>query len=203
MRAPDRQELRETLLLAPVTRFLSPAGVIGPSPRGRGQRDTWAQTARNNPHASMSGMDKRAMSQIILEAKKRKGMTWANLSEVVGLGEVWIASCAHGENCMTPDAAAKLATALELGPDVQAALSEPPLKGWTMDKPVPTDPLIYRFYEIVAIYGTTIKDVIEEKFGYGIMSAIDFKMDIKKEENPKGDRVVVTLNGKFLPYTKW
>ena len=70
-------------------------------------------------------------------------------------------------------------------------------------KPIPTDPLIYRFYEIVAVYGTTLKDVIEEKFGYGIMSAIDFKMEIDKEPNPKGDRVVVTLNGKFLPYTRW
>jgi cyanate lyase len=148
-------------------------------------------------------MNKREMSETILAAKRRKGVSWAALSEAVGLADVWVASCAHGENCLTPDAAAKLATALDLGPDIQAALSEPPLKGWSMDKPVPTDPLIYRFYEIVAVYGTTIKDVIEEKFGYGIMSAIDFKMDIKKEENPKGDRVVVTLNGKFLPYTKW
>ncbi len=92
---------------------------------------------------------------------------------------------------------------MDLGPDVKAALAEPPLKGWSMDKPVPTDPLIYRFYEIVAVYGTTLKDVIQEKFGYGIMSAIDFKLEIDKEPNPKGDRVVVKLNGKFLPYTKW
>ena len=86
---------------------------------------------------------------------------------------------------------------------MHAALAEPPPKGWSMDKPIPTDPLIYRFYEIVAVYGTTIKDVIQEKSGYGMMSAIDFKMEIEKESNPKGDRVVVKLNGKFLPYTKW
>jgi cyanate lyase len=148
-------------------------------------------------------MTKKEMSDAVLAAKRAKGMTWAQLGETVGLGEVWLASCGHGENCLGPEDAEKVARALGLAPDVQAALMEPPPKGWTMDKPVPTDPLIYRFYEIVAVYGTTIKNVIEEKFGYGIMSAIDFKMEISKEENPKGDRVVVKLNGKFLPYTKW
>jgi cyanate lyase len=148
-------------------------------------------------------MTKKEMSEALLAAKKAKGLTWATLAEAVGLGEVWLASCGHGENCLTPDAAEKLAGILGLGPEVRAALCEPPLKGWTMEKPVPTDPLIYRFYEVVAVYGTTIKDVIQEKFGYGIMSAIDFKLEIDKQENPKGDRVVVTLNGKFLPYTKW
>ena len=68
---------------------------------------------------------------------------------------------------------------------------------------IPQDPVIYRLYEIVGVYGDTIKEIIHEKFGDGIMSAIDFSMDIQKEENPKGDRVVVTLNGKFLPYTPW
>jgi cyanate lyase len=148
-------------------------------------------------------MTKKEMSETLLAAKKAKGLTWAQLAETVGLGEIWVASCGHGENCLEPLAAEKLATALGLGPDVRTALSEPPLKGWTMEKPVPTDPLIYRFYEIVAVYGTTLKDVIQERFGYGIMSAIDFKLEIDKEENPKGDRVVVKLNGKFLPYTKW
>jgi cyanate lyase len=151
----------------------------------------------------MAPMTKPEMSQAVLAAKKAKGLTWAKLGEAVGLGEVWLASCGHGENCLDPESAEKLSALLGLGPEVKAALSEPPLKGWSMDKPVPTDPLIYRFYEIVAVYGTTIKDVIQEKFGYGIMSAIDFKMEIDKEPNPKGDRVVVKLNGKFLPYTKW
>ena len=148
-------------------------------------------------------MTKREMSEAVLAAKKIKGLTWATLAEAVGLGEVWVASCGHGENCLDPESADKLGGILGLGPDVKAALAEPPLKGWSMDKPVPTDPLIYRFYEIVAVYGTTLKDVIQEKFGYGIMSAIDFKLEIDKEPNPKGDRVVVKLNGKFLPYTKW
>jgi len=148
-------------------------------------------------------MTKKEMSQAVLAAKKAKGLSWAKLGELLGLGEVWVASCGHGENCLPPEAAEKLGSVLGLDPEVVSALTEPPLKGWSMEKPIPTDPLIYRFYELVAVYGTTLKDVIQEKFGYGIMSAIDFKMDIKKEENPKGDRVVVTLNGKFLPYTKW
>ena len=148
-------------------------------------------------------MTKTEMRDAVLAAKKAKGLTWAKLAEAVGLGELWLASCGHGENCLDPEAAGTLAGLLDLGPDVRAALTEPPLKGWSMDKPIPTDPLIYRFYEIVTVYGTTLKDVIQEKFGYGIMSAIDFKMEIDKEPNPKGDRVVVTLNGKFLPYTKW
>jgi cyanate lyase len=148
-------------------------------------------------------MTKREMSEAVLAAKKQKGLTWAKLAEAVGLGEVWLASCGHGENCLHPEAAAKLAGILGLSPEVQAELSESPMKGWSMEKPVPTDPLIYRFYEIIAVYGTTLKDVIQEKFGQGIMSAIDFKMEIEKEENPKGDRVVIKLNGKFLPYTKW
>ena len=148
-------------------------------------------------------MDKRQMSQAVLAAKKAKGLTWAKLAEALGLGELWVASCGLGENCLTSDAAEKLGAMLELSPEVVVALSEPPAKGWSMEKPIPTDPLIYRFYELVAVYGTTFKEVIQEKFGHGIMSAIDFKMDIKKEESSKGDRVVVTLNGKFLPYTKW
>jgi cyanate lyase len=154
--------------------------------------------------ASQEGaMTKREMSEAVLTAKKAKGLTWAKLAQDIGLGELWLASCGHGENCLDPEAAEKLTGLLGLGPEVRAALTEPPLKGWSMDKPIPTDPLIYRFYEIVAVYGTTLKDVIQEKFGYGIMSAIDFKMEIDKEANPKGDRVVVKLNGKFLPYTKW
>ena len=90
-------------------------------------------------------MTKREMSDVVLAAKKTKGLTWATLAEAVGLGEVWLASCGHGENCLDPESADKLAGILGLDADVKAALTEPPLKGWSMDKPVPTDPLIYRF----------------------------------------------------------
>src|SRR5262249_23684415 len=97
----------------------------------------------------MPGMTKKEMSDAVLAAKKAKGLTWAKRAEQVGLGEVWLASCGHGENCLDPESAEKLAAVLGLAPDVREALVEPPLKGWTMEKPVPTDPLIYRFYEIV------------------------------------------------------
>ncbi|NBC48554.1 MAG: cyanase [Gammaproteobacteria bacterium] len=90
---------------------------------------------------------------------------------------------------------------LRLGAEVVAALQEFPLKTW--DQTVPTDPLIYRFYEVVGVYGETIKALVHEEFGDGIMSAMDYSMDIQRQPDPKGDRVVVTLNGKFLPYKSW
>ena len=96
----------------------------------------------------------------------------------------------------------KAVAILGLGPEVASALQQFPSKG-SLDQTVPVDPLIYRFYEITQVYGTTIKALIHEMFGDGIMSAIDFEMDIARKEDPKGDRVVITMNGKFLPYKKW
>lgn len=148
-------------------------------------------------------MEKKEMTAVVLAAKKQKGVSWASLAEAVGMSETWVASCGYGENSMTPETAAKLCTALELGDEVREALLEYPTKGQSLGKSIPTDPLIYRFYEIMQVYGACVKDVIHEKFGDGIMSAIDFKIDVSREENPKGDRVVVTMNGKFLPYVKW
>lgn len=148
-------------------------------------------------------MTKQEMSAAILAAKRREQVTWAALSEQVGAHEVWVTSCCYGENSMPEPYAAKLCAALSLPSEVKAALLEYPLKGQSLGQSVPTDPLIYRFYEIMQVYGLTLKDVIHEKFGDGIMSAIDFTLDVKKEEDPKGDRVVVTMNGKFLPYKKW
>lgn len=148
-------------------------------------------------------MEKGEMCSKILAAKKAKGFSWRTLGEAVGMSEVWVASCCYGENSMTPETATKLCAALELSKDFEQALLEYPTKGHSLAQTVPTDPLIYRFYEIMQVYGATMKDVIQEKFGDGIMSAIDFKLDIHKEQHPKGDRVVVTMNGKFLPYGKW
>jgi cyanate lyase len=99
--------------------------------------------------------------------------------------------------------ATKLCAALSLPSAVRAALSEYPVKGQSLGQTVPTDPLLYRFYEILQVYGLTLKELIQEKCGDGIMSAIDFTMNVQKEADPKGDRVVVTMNGKFLPYKKW
>ena len=148
-------------------------------------------------------MTKQEMTTLILEAKKRSGATWAALAEQVGGHEVWVTSCCYGENSMPEPYAAKLCAALSLPETVRAALSEFPVKGQSLGQVVPTDPLLYRFYEIMQVYGLTLKELIQEKFGDGIMSAIDFTMNIQKEADPKGDRVVVTMNGKFLPYKKW
>jgi cyanate lyase len=148
-------------------------------------------------------MTKREMTALILDAKKRAGVTWAALAEQVGGHEVWLTSCCYGENSMPEPFASRLCAALSLPSSVGAILSEFPLKGQSVGQAVPTDPLLYRFYEILQVYGLTLKELIHEKFGDGIMSAIDFTMDIQKEADPKGDRVVVTMNGKFLPYKKW
>jgi cyanate lyase len=103
---------------------------------------------------------------------------------------------------MSKEEAARATEILGLGPDVAGALQEIPTKG-SLDSKVPVDPLIYRFHEITQVYGTTLKAIIHEMFGDGIMSAIDFELDVQRKEDPKGDRVVVTMNGKFLPYKKW
>jgi cyanate lyase len=146
-------------------------------------------------------MNKSEMRDAILEAKKAKGMTWEAIASAAGLAPEYVVSACLGMNHLDKPNAEPMVEALGLGPDVVAALQEFPNKQW--DQVVPTDPLIYRLYEIVGVYGETIKEVIHEKFGDGIMSAIDYHMHIDKEENPAGDRVVITLNGKFLPYKSW
>lgn len=146
-------------------------------------------------------MDKLEMHHTLMAAKARKGLGWDALGNAVGYSPVWVASACYGMNSAPPEAARKIAETLELGDDVVAALKAFPTKTW--DQAIPQDPLIYRLYEIVGVYGPTLKDVIQEKFGDGIMSAIDFEMDVARKEDPKGDRVVVTMSGKFLPYKSW
>jgi len=146
-------------------------------------------------------MNKVEMSEAIMEAKKIKGLTWEVIATSAGLSSEYVTSACLGMNHLEKENADPLVKALGLGPEVSTALQAFPHKKW--DQVVPTDPVIYRWYEIVGVYGETIKELIHEKFGDGIMSAIDFSMKIDKEENPAGDRVVVTLNGKFLPYKSW
>jgi cyanate lyase len=138
----------------------------------------------------------------ILAAKHAKGLTFAAIAAAVGRHKVWVTAALLGQATMSADEAHAAVRVLGLGPEVAAALQEIPMKG-SLDHTVPVDPLIYRFHEITQVYGTTIKALIHEMFGDGIMSAIDFEMDIQKVEDPKGDRVVVTYSGKFLPYKKW
>jgi len=140
-------------------------------------------------------------TQTLLEAKKEKGLSFADLEKLLGRDEVWIASVFYGQNSASIEDAEKIADALGLGRSIVVDLTAYPSKG--LGPVVPTDPLIYRFYEIMQVYGYPIKEIIQEKFGDGIMSAIDFTLDIDKVEDPKGDRVKVTMNGKFLAYKKW
>ena len=142
-----------------------------------------------------------AFTHTLLAAKKAKGLSFADLEKLIGHDEVWIASLFYGQNSTSAEEAKKIADVLGLGSDIVTALSSYPSKG--LGAIVPTDPLIYRFYEIMQVYGYPIKEIIHEKFGDGIMSAIDFTLDIDKVEDPKGDRVKVTMNGKFLAYKKW
>ena len=147
-------------------------------------------------------MTKLEMTETIMAAKASKGLSWEEISGAVGLSDVFLASVCLGQNSLVPEDAEKLASCLELCDEVKTCLTVCPMKAMDTDL-VAKDPLIYRFYEIAYVYGGAIKEVIHEKFGDGIMSAIDFTCDIAKEEDPKGDRVVVTMNGKFLPYKKW
>ena len=146
-------------------------------------------------------MSKAEVTAKIFEAKEAKGLTWEGIAQSIGMSPVWTTSACLGMNSMPADKADALCAALGLPAEVSTGLQACPSKDW--DKLVPTDPLIYRLYEIVGVYGETIKAIIHEKFGDGIMSAIDFSMDIEKVPDPKGDRVKVTLNGKFLPYKSW
>ena len=141
------------------------------------------------------------ITEKLLAAKKRKRLSFSDLEKVVGRDEIWIAALFYRQATASPEEAKNLVSALGLEPEVADALTEFPTKG--LGPVVPTDPLVYRFYEILQVYGMPLKAVIQEKFGDGIMSAIDFTMDIEKESDPKGDRVRLVMSGKFLPYKKW
>ena len=142
------------------------------------------------------------ITEKLLAAKKEKGITFEDLEKVVGRDETWIASVIYRQASADIDEATKIVTALGLPESTAELLTVAPLKG-SLEPQIPTDPLIYRFYEIMQVYGMPIKAVIHEKFGDGIMSAIDFSVEVEKVEDPKGDRVQVVMCGKFLPYKKW
>jgi len=142
------------------------------------------------------------ITQQLLAAKKSKGVSFEDLEKALGRDEVWIAAVLYRQAAASLEEAETLLTALGLPTDLAPQLTEYPLKG-SLEPVIPIDPLIYRFYEIMQVYGMPLKAVIHEKFGDGIMSAIDFTLDVEKEEDPKGDRVKVIMCGKFLPYKKW
>ena len=142
------------------------------------------------------------ITRTILNAKTAKAMTFAALADVVGCNEVFLAAVCYRQASASHDQAIKLLDALGLDHALAPSLTGFPVKGGLMPV-VPVDPLLYRFHEILQVYGLPLKDVIQEMFGDGIMSAIDFTMEIDKVEDPKGDRVKVTMCGKFLPYKRW
>lgn len=146
-------------------------------------------------------MTKEDVTAMILSAKKQAGMTWEAIAEKIGMSPVWTHSAAMGMNAFPADKAKLMVSTMGLPQGAEALLSESPTKIWTQS--VPTDPCIYRFYEIVGVYGPTLKALIQEKFGDGIMSAIDFNMSVTREENPKGDRVKIEMSGKYLGYNSW
>ncbi|HVV09704.1 cyanase [Amycolatopsis sp.] len=142
---------------------------------------------------------KKEASDAVLAAKVRLGLSWADLAEAVGAPLAWTTAALLGQHPMSKERASKAADILELPADVETALQLQPTRG-ALDAAVPTDPTIYRFYEVLQVYGPTIKELIHEQFGDGIMSAINFRMNVERVPDPAGDRVVVTLDGKFLPY---
>ncbi|MGY5450162.1 cyanase [Agarivorans sp. MS3-6] len=139
------------------------------------------------------------VTQLIVATKVKKGIKWSEVATAIGLSKEWTTAACLGQMTFDKSQAEVVGDLFELSDEAVAWLQIAPYKG-SLPTAVPTDPLIYRWYEVVNVYGSTIKELIHEEFGDGIMSAIDFSMDIKREENPNGDRVNVVLSGKFLPY---
>ena len=147
-------------------------------------------------------MTREDLTAKILKTKLEKALTWEAIAKKAKCSTIYCTAALLGQATLTAAQAKALTTTFKLTKVEVALLQVPPNRG-SLGEAVPTDPLIYRFYEIVQVYGTTLKELIQEEFGDGIMSAIDYTMDIQREKDPKGDRVVVTLNGKFLPYKRF
>ena len=142
------------------------------------------------------------VTEKIIAAKVSKGLTWAEVAAKVGLSKEWVTSACLGQMTLSKEQAGTVAEIFALSEEEAKWLMVTPYKG-SLPTAVPTDPLIYRFYEMVNVYGTTFKALIHEEFGDGIMSAIDFKMDLQREPDPAGDRVRIVMSGKFLPYKQY
>jgi cyanate lyase len=140
----------------------------------------------------------------VREQKRARGLTWKAIADKLGGDSVVLLTAALlGEMTLTPEQAAKAAELFELTMTEQTLLTEPPYRGSGHASGPPTDPTIYRFYELLQVYGPTLKELIHEEFGDGIMSAIDFEMQLKRRPDAKGDRVEISMHGKFLPYRRY
>jgi cyanate lyase len=147
-------------------------------------------------------MDRAELTELIIDTRRAKGLSWASVAEVVGSSREWVTAGCLGQMTFDANQAAAVVDLFELPPEALSLLQTPPYRG-SFPGEVPTDPLIYRFYELVKVYGTTFKELIHEEFGDGIMSAIDFKMEMRREPDPAGDRVNISMSGKFLPYKQY
>ena len=139
------------------------------------------------------------VTEKIIATKVSKGLTWDKVAKEVGLSKEWVTAACLGQMTLNDEQANKVGGLFNLNENEIKWLKVVPYKG-SLPTAVPSDPLIYRLYEVISVYGLTIKELIHEEFGDGIMSAIDFSMDIQRENNPAGDRVNILLSGKFLPY---
>jgi cyanate lyase len=144
-------------------------------------------------------MQRTEITEHIVAARLRKGLRWAEVADEVGCSKEWVTAACLGQMAMSAEQAAVVVALFELPDEAAAVLQTAPYRG-SLPTAVPTDPLVYRFYELVSVYGTTFKELIDEEFGDGIMSAIDFRMDLTREPDPAGDRVNIVMSGKFLPY---
>lgn len=147
-------------------------------------------------------MNRIEVTEKIISTKVSKGIKWEDVARKVGLSKEWTTAACLGQMTLDAQQAAIIGDIFDLSADERKWLQVVPYKG-SLPTAVPTDPLIYRWYEMVNVYGTTIKELIHEEFGDGIMSAIDFSMEIVRQPDPKGDRVNVLLSGKFLPYKQY
>ena len=147
----------------------------------------------------MEIMNRGQVTELVVMARIKKGLSWAKIAKAVGQSKEWTTAALLGQMQMTKQQAQAAGKLLGLPPDAVLLLQQVPYKG-SLPTAVPTDPLIYRFYELVSVYGTTFKELIHEEFGDGIMSAIEFKMDMQRMADPNGDRVKIVMSGKYLQY---
>lgn len=147
-------------------------------------------------------MTRNEVTELIILRKLSKNLTWPQLASAIDRSKEWTTAALLGQMTLTAEQAGKIGAMLDLPAEAIIQLQVVPYKG-SLHTSVPTDPLIYRFYELISVYGTTFKALIHEEFGDGIMSAIDFNMDLKREADPKGDRVNIVMSGKFLPYKSY
>ncbi|WP_332628759.1 cyanase [Halalkalibacter flavus] len=163
------------------------------------------QSYQPHPFPTAAYVNRAMVSQELLVAKRMKQLTFEEIATRIGGSKEWVAAAMLGQASMEREDAFQLTELLEVDSRLAYVLEEPPMRG-SLDRTVPVDPLIYRFYEITQVYGTTLKALINEMFGDGIMSAINLDIKVDKrpdDEDPEGERVVITLDGKFLPYEKW